>query len=119
MLRRPPSSTRTATLFPYTPLFRAGDQPGRFHIAERRRQHMLVADRAMRGRLLIVADAAHALQEGRAFLAAPDAPRLLRPQVPEFGDGADAGLVQPHLHVMADAGQIAQDRKSTRLNSSH
>src|SRR3546814_16930816 len=24
MLRRPPRSTRTATLFPYTPLFRAG-----------------------------------------------------------------------------------------------
>src|SRR3546814_10532881 len=27
MIRRPPRSTRTDTLFPYTPLFRSGDQP--------------------------------------------------------------------------------------------
>src|SRR3546814_17631831 len=32
MIRRPPRSTRTDTLFPYTTLFRSrGDQPGRRH----------------------------------------------------------------------------------------
>src|SRR3546814_3203724 len=29
MIRRPPRSTRTDTLFPYTTLFRSGDGPGR------------------------------------------------------------------------------------------
>src|SRR3546814_4524542 len=28
MIRRPPRSTRTDTLFPYTTLFRSGDNPG-------------------------------------------------------------------------------------------
>src|SRR3546814_10672827 len=28
MIRRPPRSTRTDTLFPYTTLFRSGDSPG-------------------------------------------------------------------------------------------
>src|SRR3546814_12828016 len=30
MIRRPPRSTRTDTLFPYTTLFRSGVQPGKF-----------------------------------------------------------------------------------------
>src|SRR3546814_7650870 len=31
MIRRPPRSTRTDTLFPYTTLFRAGRRQGRLH----------------------------------------------------------------------------------------
>src|SRR3546814_19927271 len=36
MIRRPPRSTRTYTLFPYTTLFRSNDRRG-YDIAERRR----------------------------------------------------------------------------------
>src|SRR3546814_5648658 len=36
MIRRPPRSTRTDTLFPYTTLFRSEDAPG--HLARRRRR---------------------------------------------------------------------------------
>src|SRR3546814_20356155 len=34
MIRRPPRSTRTDTLFPYTTLFRSGPRPGRRDTAE-------------------------------------------------------------------------------------
>src|SRR3546814_9812921 len=33
MIRRPPRSTRTDTLFPYTPLFRSADNAARLHTA--------------------------------------------------------------------------------------
>src|SRR3546814_5688712 len=36
MIRRPPRSTRTDTLFPYTTLFRSHDCPGNAHLAARR-----------------------------------------------------------------------------------
>src|SRR3546814_4468518 len=32
MIRRPPISTRTDTLFPYTPLFRSAAEPGAVHL---------------------------------------------------------------------------------------
>src|SRR3546814_16269187 len=35
MIRRPPRSTRTDTLFPYTTLFRSPDEVGRIHLAGR------------------------------------------------------------------------------------
>src|SRR3546814_10862978 len=50
MIRRPPRSTRTDTLFPYTTLFRSG---GRARILGRRRQlhrHGFPGDRRRRGR---------------------------------------------------------------------
>src|SRR3546814_1782550 len=37
MIRRPPRSTRTDTLFPYTTLFRSGFRAARFHRARRAR----------------------------------------------------------------------------------
>src|SRR3546814_10231872 len=38
MIRRPPRSTRTDTLFPYTTLFRSrGDSKGKDHVGSRRR----------------------------------------------------------------------------------
>src|SRR3546814_9905343 len=43
MIRRPPRSTRTDTLFPYTTLFRAGDRP-----ADRHRGHGDLEDRGGR-----------------------------------------------------------------------
>src|SRR3546814_9925149 len=46
MIRRPPRSTRTDTLFPYTTLFRSGID---HELAERRRSHDEVRQQARRG----------------------------------------------------------------------
>src|SRR3546814_19588509 len=97
MMRRPPRSPRTDTLFPYTSLFRAGAATVReAAIAERR------------------GDAA-ALQHHRAD------------KVVDFCGGhagldegnervEDFGRQPPRL---AHPGKARLDRKSTRLNSSH
>src|SRR3546814_17197124 len=122
MIRRPPRSTRTYTLFPYTTLFRSalageilhgrdavvgggGDlQHGRIEVGDGRdRQGLLegpfadgsFVERRGRGEAeghLIGGDAADVLHRGAGDLGA--------------GGGARHLLVQ-------------QDRKSTRLNSSH
>src|SRR3546814_19618673 len=42
MIRRPPRSTRTDTLFPYTTLFRSGDRRGLWRDIERLRADHLV-----------------------------------------------------------------------------
>src|SRR3546814_13920458 len=84
MIRRPPRSTRTDTLFPYTTLFRSlvdeTDQLRQFVAGE-----MLLAERAQIG-----------FGQRRIFLDDED--------LHDF-----AGLGVGH----------AEDRKSTRLNSSH
>src|SRR3546814_4498674 len=48
MIRRPPRSTRTDTLFPYTTLFRSSQvrQSGKFRAARTRRDYPLFADPA-------------------------------------------------------------------------
>src|SRR3546814_18023406 len=89
MLRRPPRSTRTDTLFPYTTLFRSPNIPdlpgldtfsGRaFHSA--RWNHDVTIDGA---------------------------------RVGVIGTGSSAVQI-----TAAVVGRVAQDRKSTRLNSSH
>src|SRR3546814_6724811 len=53
MIRRPPRSTRTDTLFPYTTLFRS--QRLGHHVAVRMGARLVDADRALRGQLLHVA----------------------------------------------------------------
>src|SRR3546814_16592120 len=85
MIRRPPRSTRTDTLFPYTTLFRSGQ--GTLTV---------LVEEALGGEL-----AASLLQqlEQRAFAG-------------QF-DGIDDEL------VLRPAGIGREDRKSTRLNSSH
>src|SRR3546814_12708911 len=45
MIRRPPRSTRTDTLFPYTTLFRS---PVRLRLSRQRQEGSLAADRAVR-----------------------------------------------------------------------
>src|SRR3546814_15545953 len=99
MIRRPPRSTRTDTLFPYTTLFRSVD-------LEELVEHffVVVAQRAQQ----------HA---DRQLAAAVDAgeQRVLRVELevqPGAAVGNDAGAVQQLARGMGD-------RKSTRLNSSH
>src|SRR3546814_8050872 len=98
MIRRPPRSTRTDTLFPYTTLFRS--------VGLRR---VLVVDR-LAGVLLQV----QALDADLAGLAVLE--------VEHDGPLADDGVkVLRDLIALRQVGVevVLADRKSTRLNSSH
>src|SRR3546814_15493696 len=99
MIRRPPRSTRTDTLFPYTTLFRSSDRPaGQYgkeivglRLAELQARKLLLGLRQQRFGLAIVERRGHpgieaAFRDAQPFLA---------------------------------AGHRGLDRKSTRLNSSH
>src|SRR3546814_12455299 len=90
MFRRPPRSTRTATLFPYTTLFRAA--PSAAHHA---------VD------LRLVQGVGGAVDDRRGDV--DEAVQLAR-------DRRDARLQRG---LLAGLDQDAEDRKSTRLNSSH
>src|SRR3546814_14877342 len=94
MLRRPPRSTRTDTLFPYTPLFRSHDDLRRRAGGEIGAQHMHLRSRTRGGDRQI---------ERRAGVVMPD---LRRVDPVPVGD-------------LAGPQQEVEDRKSTRLNSSH
>src|SRR3546814_11261847 len=111
MLRRPPRSTRTDTLFPYTTLFRSL----RVKLAERPRRRIarICKNLAARRRLPFVERDEIGL--GHINLAA------------HLEHGRPAGAVKPLRHIAkrADIGGDVlallpvADRKSTRLNSSH
>src|SRR3546814_15359938 len=106
MIRRPPRSTRTDSLFPYTTLFRAlGDQQ-----AAAAGPHppvvaleVLGEDR-MRDDLDVRHEAAELEQRARHVVGGGDEPQR------------GEALV---LHPGGRLDGIAPDRKSTRLNSSH
>src|SRR3546814_11872909 len=109
MIRRPPRSTRTDTLFPYTTLFRSVDDI----FAE-------IADRP----LLVLGFPKH--DDGRALTQA----KLLRGRLGYRGDlRVDGHILQDLVSVARRCGcneikpradqELQGDRKSTRLNSSH
>src|SRR3546814_13697608 len=101
MIRRPPRSTRTDTLFPYTTLFRsasAGIVPDLFALSVQIRHFRVVTPKRRRG---------------------------ARGARPSFKD-AVARLADALAATVKAQGKLAQarnrleaDRKSTRLNSSH
>src|SRR3546814_18758130 len=97
MRRRPPRSTRTDTLLPYTTLFRS--RLGLF-------AHDLCE--------LVVAEIAQAQQRGAEFR---NAAHLRRPALAVVVQD----LVRRHSHRFESLQRPAcdLDRKSTRLNSSH
>src|SRR3546814_5953149 len=118
MIRRPPRSTRTDTLFPYTTLFRSDRNidlvAHRFDLGARFPQRLagLARDqvgKALRLGLHSVDEAAQrfgTIGEGPGGPAGPGSARrrdlgidVARPAAPQFGAG--------------------RDRKSTRLHSSH
>src|SRR3546814_14984454 len=94
MIRRPPRSTRTDTLFPYTTLFRAPDDAAQF--ARRDVKRKLV------DRLEAVEADAHVFQVQDTAVRDVHLARHHR--------AAEAGVAATRLRL---------DRKSTRLNSSH
>src|SRR3546814_4864750 len=120
MVRRPPISTRTDTLFPYTTLFRSLRREARcarfgFAGPARRAVQRILApeidersDQAARGR-----HAADALEQPAHHIA-------IMPVEPEILRQLQRIYVRPKLPHADKRDQTAQeDRKSTRLNSSH
>src|SRR3546814_11132267 len=90
MIRRPPRSTRTDTLFPYTTLFRSQVDHACFHAVG-----------------------------GEQLLGLPR--QIISIAI---GDDGKVGAVAVNANIAevdrrAIAGGLIQDRKSTRLNSSH
>src|SRR3546814_18224867 len=109
MMRRPPGSTRTDTIFPYPTLFRSiGADPHRGAANE-------AVDR--RARCIVVLE--------RLAQLAQRLPELARERIIGIAHKPDqaAPHLFPHAHPPAlDRGVIEHfrlDRKSTRLNSSH
>src|SRR3546814_6134608 len=112
MIRRPPRSTRTDTLFPYTTLFRSGG--GREAEAGDRRQLGKALGRQGRalqshGRNPRQVVATPAIQ--KRALEGKGARRLPPPQLPAGSSVAGS--------CVAGASVAGVDRKSTRLHSSH
>src|SRR3546814_11791627 len=98
MIRRPPRSTLTDTLFPYTTLFRSAASqvsqgPGRGHLGSVHGEH---ANREERCSIEVLED------------ADPVAP-VGQEEVPDYATDLDAVVRSTD----------GTDRKSTRLNSSH
>src|SRR3546814_9931839 len=130
MIRRPPRSTRTDTLFPYTTLFRSG----------RPSEHDAAIGPAIQGGTEDHVDIAAVMGERQAEAFEPGDARLRR----DVGRAAAivglAAFADPHhgeiermpvalalevaeiaadLHDAGIGAGLAEDRKSTRLNSSH
>src|SRR3546814_20202877 len=124
MKRRPRRSTRNDTLFPYTPLFRCPR-------ADRVRHCRDICDRSMTGefRLLRFRDRPGKMPFGAlrpgAVRQAPGAAFVERDPVgvSKTRGGAEprnVGGKQPwHKGFVVALAMLHQDRKSTRLNSSH
>src|SRR3546814_5286529 len=100
MIRRPPRSTRTDTLFPYTTLFRSvlgADGDGEL------------------GTLIVgIGDEAHDAEAAAIRPLGRNGHQRHLAVVAELGEAG--GHRRAHL---AHVREKAQDRKSTRLNSSH
>src|SRR3546814_10229615 len=112
MIRRPPRSTRTDTLFPYTTLFRSRlSIPAGPEHAEVVRERGIAPEPSYGGQLQDMAIPGVA-PEGKVRL------RYSTEQV-RFADGTEVELRRPEIELNDLAYGDMQDRKSTRLNSSH
>src|SRR3546814_16082947 len=124
MLRRPPRSTRTDTLFPYPSLFRslaaeedAAQHQGahplgmRLRIGKRQGRAPGAAEHVPAHDAQVVAQALHVGDQQRRGVVGELAERCR---------AAGAALVEDDDAIMARVEEAAVvDRKSTRLNSSH
>src|SRR3546814_6585714 len=103
MIRRPPRSTRTDTLFPYTTLFRSAIREG---LVDARRMIQIGIRSPVQNDVLD-----WTLGQGVTIVSAQE--------VHEQGVGQ---FIQQPRHAVPRSGRLALsggDRKSTRLNSSH
>src|SRR3546814_7798907 len=122
MIRRPPRSTRTDTLFPYTTLFRSAEGAGAVVFAMEaevveRWQRMCLAV----GGLLQLG--LHLPDKAVAHLAQPLVGSQLGPvrlrHLEDRGHAEGAALGVQRGALVASFVAADPDRKSTRLNSSH
>src|SRR3546814_6235411 len=125
MIRRPPRSTRTDTLFPYTTLFRSRAAAFRTRAAEG-----LAATVALRARLLHREDAALETHLAAsvagvagielAVLRARALARLALGQGRDLDPALDAGhgLLAVELHHVADVGAAARSARSAAAERS-
>src|SRR3546814_19452897 len=119
MLRRPPRSTLTDTLFPYTTLFRSRAlDSGARELDETLPMSLSRLDERFDKTMRIMADASPEAEKLEAVTDAilgrvNEAEEMIRTQatlLKEWLSSAEAHLVTKRIEV---------DRKSTRLNSSH
>src|SRR3546814_10818251 len=113
MIRRPPRSTRTDTLFPYTTLFRSDQLRGTDGIADPPAGHGISLRRTV--------DHQRPLEEKRRNL---DEARRARPVVTKMlvylvRHDPDVLMAAQNLGDFQELIPRIEDRKSTRLNSSH
>src|SRR3546814_9841215 len=104
MIRRPPTSTRTDTLFPYTTLFRSQRLP------------LVAVHDDLEQRCLLMPSG-----EVIVLRNLVEAECLVERRVRELG-GVDRAEFERRVDVAASqelGGDAELDRKSTRLNSSH
>src|SRR3546814_6051715 len=119
MIRRPPRSTRTATLFPYTTLFRSYDGAGRAVERDSAANGVAAIDRRRRN----LEGRARRRIERRA--AEAEAPRLGAGRAGggqrRQGDRPARGIAGPVAAIAGIDHGIGEqaDRKSTRLNYRH
>src|SRR3546814_1164981 len=111
MIRRPPRSTRTDTLFPYTTLFRSEDLLALAIAVEGLSDHPLAQ--------AIVKDGRERLG-GRELPTATDLKSLTGRGVTAIVDGETVWIGKAEMFGVEGIPTLnAADRKSTRLNSSH
>src|SRR3546814_6476238 len=120
MLRRPPRSTRTDTLFPYTTLFRSADLQLSALLAEQKAR-----DAAHDAQIAQLKDAQAALtaqfrEVGQAMLGEAQKAFLERAEARFKQSEESAGQnLKALLSPVHERLEKYEDRKSTRLNSSH
>src|SRR3546814_3532470 len=131
MIRRPPRSTRTDTLFPYTTLFRSRRD------AKRVADAVLVCDQTPQPRLAVLPVGDQAQRVARAHLQPPGVVSAFELQLLQlllqrlvFAESHGQRRAERHaggreqleglFHAFPDRLEAdAGDRKSTRLTSSH
>src|SRR3546814_4208878 len=122
MIRRPPRSTRTDTLFPYTTLFRSARTPrafwGMYGASKAAFENLVLAygdevENTSKVRVAIVDPGATRTKMRERAFPGENPETLKSPDVvgERIAELATAGFVTGHIERI--------DRKSTRLNSSH
>src|SRR3546814_10019503 len=112
MIRRPPRSTRTDTLFPYTTRFRSALEPGVHALANEPVDRPCPRAERLRAALGAVVAAGGDPEDLLDTLTATSDPAL-------FLRGDVYGTRASTLIAINGGGAVHIDRKSTRLNSSH
>src|SRR3546814_14846674 len=116
-MRRPPRSTRTDTLFPYTTLFRSDEAGAAIepHLPQNQPGARRVDDRR------VISGILHVLKIGCRWCDCPADYGPATTIYNRFNRWSRWGFWVKLLDALAEAGAVPKsaDRKSTRLNSSH